>query len=82
MRAATAALKVWFIPQRRAEIGEISTRARASCPFWTLGRLDGPDGVGLALEKLQRVALHTRERRAENANVADNHHIHLPEVAA
>ena len=41
-----------------------------------LGRLDGPDGVGLSFEKFQRIALHPRERGAENANVANDHHFH------
>jgi hypothetical protein len=52
---------------------------------WTrhhLGRLDGPHGVGLAFEKFQRIALHARERRAKNANVANDHVSHPGEVAA
>jgi hypothetical protein len=47
-----------------------------------LRRLDGSDGVGLALEKFERIALNARERRAENANIADNHHFDPREIAA
>jgi hypothetical protein len=47
-----------------------------------LRRLDGSDGVGLAFEKFQRIALNARERRAENANIADNHHFDPREIAA